>query len=151
MAIQVKLDDIINEMDVPFEGSYSYLNKKTGEIVFLTSDDMRAAEEDEPFDDLPDWQQESRMAAMDVVENEEDYIDIPARYDVNEYEIMESFCLTLKEEALLRAIKGKGAFRRFRDKIRDLGIEDQWYSYRNEWFKEIAIEWCRENQIDFID
>ncbi|MEH7302773.1 UPF0158 family protein [Neobacillus drentensis] len=56
-----------------------------------------------------------------------------------------------KQDCLLRAIKGKGAFRRFKDNIIDLGLEDQWYSYRSKCYKEIAIEWCRENNIEFID
>jgi hypothetical protein len=74
---------------------------------------------------------------------------------VNEYEIMENFCLTVsdqrKQESLLTTIKGKGAFRRFKDKIIDFDMEDQWYSYRDERFKQIAIEWCLENKINFIE
>ncbi|MEH7483120.1 UPF0158 family protein, partial [Neobacillus drentensis] len=76
------------------------------------------------------------------------------KYEVNEYEIMENFCLTVsdqsKQESLLRAIKEKGAFKRFKDKIIDFEMEEQWYSYRDECFKQIAIEWCQENKINFI-
>jgi hypothetical protein len=58
------------------------------------------------------------MIAIDVVENFEYYLELPNKYDVNEYEIMEEFCLTVsdqrKQDSLLRAIKGKGAFRRFK-------------------------------------
>jgi hypothetical protein len=63
---------------------------------------------------------------------------------VNEYEIMENFCLTVsdqrKRESLLRAIRSKGAFRRFKDKLSDFEMEEQWYSYRDDCFKQIAIE-----------
>lgn len=73
---------------------------------------------------------------------------------MNEYQIMENFFLIVgdqrKQEALSRAIKGKAAFRRFKDKIIDCGMEDQWHSYREECFKEIAIEWCRGKK-DFIE
>ena len=155
MNIQVKLKDIIDEMEIQFEESRSLLNIRTGEIVIVTSDDLRAAEEEKPFDQLPVWEQENRMIAIDVVENFENYIELPTKYEVDEYEIMENFCLTVrdqrKQESLLRAIKGKGAFRRFKDKIIDFEIEDQWYSYRDECFKQIAIEWCQENKINFIE
>ena len=108
-----------------------------------------------PFDHLPEWEQENRIIAIDVVENFENYIELPTQYDVNEYEIMENFCLTVsdqrKQESLLTTIKGKGAFRRFKDKIIDFDMEDQWYSYRDERFKQIAIEWCLENKINFIE
>ncbi|NHM31989.1 UPF0158 family protein [Neobacillus terrae] len=155
MNIQVKLKDIIEEMEIQFEESRSLLNIKTGEIVLVTSEDLRAAEDEKPFDHLPEWEQENRKTAIDVVENFENYIDLPTKYEVNEYEVMENFCFTVcdqrKQESLLRAIKGKGAFRRFKDKIIDFEMEDQWYSYRDECFKLIAIEWCQENKINFIE
>ncbi|WP_342043879.1 UPF0158 family protein [Bacillus sp. OTU2372] len=155
MSIQVKLKDIIDEMEVQIEESRSLLNIKTGEILSVTTEDLRAAEDEQPFDHLPEWERENRMVAIDVVENFENYIELPTKYDVNEYEIMENFCLTVsdqrQQESLTRAIKGKGAFRRFKDKIIDFGIENKWYSYRDECFKQIAIEWCRENEVDFIE
>ena len=154
MNIQVKLKDIIQEIEIQFEESRSFLNIKTGEIMLVTSEDLRAAEDEKPFEHLPEWEQENRMTAIDVVENFENYIELPTKYEVNEYEIMENFCLTVsdqrKQESLLRAIKGQGAFGRFKDKIIDFEIENQWYSYRDECFKQIAIEWCQENKINFI-
>jgi hypothetical protein len=46
-------------------------------------------------------------------------------------------------------IKGSDAFRRFKDAIHDYGIENDWYKYHNNALKEIAIEWCQENDIEF--
>jgi len=153
--IKVKLKDIIEEIEIQFEESRSLLNIKTGEIVLVTSEDLRAAEDEKPFDHLPEWEQENRMIAIDVVENFENFIELPTKFEVNEYEIMENFCLIVsdqsKQESLLRAIKGKGAFRRFKDKIIDFEMEEQWYSYRDECFKQIAIEWCQENKINYIE
>jgi len=155
MSIKVKLKDIIEEMEIQFEESRSLLNIKTGEIVIVSSEDLRAAEDEQPFDHLPEWERENRMLAIDVVENFENYIELPTKYDVNEYEIIENFCLTVsdqrKKDSLSKAIKGKGAFRRFKDKIIEYALEDQWYLYRDECYKQIAIEWCQENKIDFIE
>lgn len=138
-----------------FEESRTFLNLKTGEIISITSDDLRAAEDEEPYDHLPDWQQENRNVAIDVCENFEKYKELPTKYEVNEYEIMEDFCLTLnnqrKRDNLLNAIKGKGAFRRFKDKIIDFDIEEQWYSFRDERLKEIAIEWCQDNNVNYVE
>lgn len=155
MNLQVKLKDIIEEMEIQFEESRSLLNIKTGEIVIVSSDELRAVEDEKPFDHLPEWEKENRMITIDVVENYENYIELPTKYDVNEYEIMEDFCLTVsdqrKQDSLLRVIRGKGAFRRFKDKIIDFEIENQWYSYRDECFKQIAIEWCKDNNINYIE
>ncbi|MBT2655857.1 hypothetical protein J7E81_11535 [Bacillus sp. ISL-18] len=155
MSVQVKLRDIIEEMELQFEESHSFLNNKTGEIVLISCEDLSAAEDEEPFEDLPEWEQENRLVANDVVENFDNYIELPTKYEVNEYEIMENFCLSVsddrKQESLLRAIKGKGAFRRFKDKIIDLDMEEQWYLFRDDCFKQIAIQWCQEHKINFIE
>lgn len=155
MSIQVKLNDIIEELEIQFEESRALLNIKTGEIVLVTSEELRAAEDDESFDHLPDWQQEDRKVAIDVVENFENYIELPTKYEINEYEIMEDFCQTesdqRKQDSLLRAIRGKGAFRRFKDQLIDFEMEDRWYAYREERFKQIAIKWCQVNNINYIE
>ena len=48
---------------------------------------------------------------------------------------------------LYRTIQGRGAFRRFKDGVRRLGIEQQWYDYRDKKYVEFAIYWCKENGI----
>nr|WP_251041172.1 UPF0158 family protein [Bacillus sp. ISL-45] len=142
-------------MEVQFEESRSLLNIKTGVIVLVTSEDLRAAEDEEPFDHLPEWEQENRRIAMDVVENFEIYIELPTKWERDEYQIMENFCLTVsdqrKQEPLLRAIRGKGAFRRFKDKILEFDMEEQWFSYCDECFKPIAIDWCQKNKINYTE
>lgn len=69
--------------------------------------------------------------------------------------MMERFALSVNNEeisdSLYTAIKGRGAFRRFKDEVRRFGIEEDWYRYRDEKFKELAIEWCEDNKIDFTD
>ena len=154
MNIQVNLKDIIEEMEVQFEESLSLFNLKTGEIFLVTSEELRLLKTKNHLIIYLNGNK-NRMIAIDVVENFENYIELPTKYEVNEYEIMENFCLTVrdqqKQESLLRVIKGKGAFRRFKDKIIDFEIEDQWYTYRDESIKQIAIEWCHENKINFIE
>lgn len=48
---------------------------------------------------------------------------------------------------LLRAIHGAGAFRIFKDTVRRVGIESAWFAFRADALKQIAIDWCEENQI----
>ncbi len=155
MSVLIKLKNLIEEMEIQSEETRSFLNMKTGELVLVTLEDLGAAEDEEPFEHLPEWEKENRIVAIDVIENPEDYIELPNRYEINEYEMVENFCFTIsdqrKQESLFNVIRGKGAFRRFKDKIIDFDIEDQWYTYRDECFKKIAIEWCKENKINFIE
>ncbi len=54
-----------------------------------------------------------------------------------------------KRNRLAGAIRGRGAFRRFKDGIRQMGIEEQWYDYQGDAYKRMAIEWCEENGIEY--
>ncbi|HNT44737.1 MAG TPA: UPF0158 family protein, partial [Syntrophorhabdaceae bacterium] len=55
----------------------------------------------------------------------------------------------LKED-LLYTIDGRGAFRRFKDAIHRLGIEKDWFKYRDGRLKELAVDWLKANGIPFI-
>ncbi|WP_338449508.1 UPF0158 family protein [Niallia oryzisoli] len=154
MVKPVKLKDIVWEMESQIDDSYSFFNKTTGDIVFITSEELRAAE-GEDNDDSPQWMQENSRVAIDILENDGNYIELPTKFDIHEYGIMEDFCFSMKDEriqnSLLRAIGSKGAFQRFKDQIINLGIRDQWFSYRDERYKQIAKEWCRDNDIELIE
>ena len=94
MAIPVKLDEIIVGLEAQSDESHAFLDKRTGEVVLIRDEQMRAAED---------------------------------------------------------LIKGSGAFRRFKDAVHHYGIADDWHKYRDDALKQIAIEWCRENNVEFSD
>jgi hypothetical protein len=50
-------------------------------------------------------------------------------------------------DELLRAISGAGAFRNFKDTVRRLGVESAWFAFRADALRQIALDWCEENQI----
>ena len=154
MAHPVKLDDILEGMESASDEARFYLNKKTGEVVMISDEEMRAAEEDEPLEKFPDWQQESIKIAQQILEND-DYTPLPDKFDIHEYNIMEKFCLSINDDELrdimYYSIKGSGAFRRFKDNIYHYDIEEDWYKFREEAFREIAVEWCEYNNIPFIE
>ena len=47
-------------------------------------------------------------------------------------------------------IRGRGAFRRFKDAIHMNGIEEEWYRFRQEELEKIAIDWLEANQISYV-
>ncbi len=156
MAAKVRISDIVDEMTMQFDESRSLLNIETGEIVFIQDEFLRRAEDDESIDDEEQgWMQEAMELAYDIIESVDKYHELPSTYEINEYRIMEAFCFTVKNEGkknqLLRAIQGKGAFRRFKDTAFELGLIEDWYRYRDERFKEIAIEYCKDLGIEYIE
>jgi len=82
-----------------------------------------------------------------------DYLALPDQWKLHEYRIISDFCWAQTDdeirERLLEAIKGKGAFRRFKDRAYDLGVIDQWYEYRYARFEAFMVEWCKESGVDY--
>jgi hypothetical protein len=54
-------------------------------------------------------------------------------------------------DELQNAIRGAGAFRYFKDALRRYRREKDWYAYREEALRQIAIEWCEENGIEYTE
>ncbi|MFN2511330.1 MAG: UPF0158 family protein [Pyrinomonadaceae bacterium] len=52
MPLPVKLNDIIEALEEAGEEHSHYLDKRTGEIVLITNEEMEAAEEDELISEI---------------------------------------------------------------------------------------------------
>jgi hypothetical protein len=151
MPATVHLSNIIDALEMQFEGSLSYLDLDTGQVVTVSEDLLREAEEhgdEEP--DLSDWQQDEWEIAKKIVSSDH-FIPLPTKFDVHEWEIMHDFSLAVGSDGirgdLLRAIHGAGAFRNFKDTVRRLGIESEWFGFRADALRQIASDWCQENHI----
>ena len=151
-ALRVKLSDLIEGMDFQSDEQSSFLNLTTGEVVSITDEELRAAENDEPLEDFPEWQHDAIHIARDIVETDH-YLPLPDRFEINEYRMMERFCLSGDDEDirddLCNAIRGRGAFRYFKDRIHAYSIAEEWYQYRDAALREIAIAWCEAHEIAY--
>ena len=154
MSPIINIRDVIQKMDGLSDDFRAFLNIRTGEFITLSDEYMRAAEEGEPLDDCPDWEQEMIQEAKDVLFTD-DYLPLPSQYDIHEYEIMKRFCYTVEDDELrdrlLYRISGRGAFRIFKDTIYEYEITDDWYEYRYQAFKEIARNWLESNNIAYTE
>ena len=153
MSQPVKLNDVIEALDATGEEHAHYLDRSTGEIVLITNDEMETAEEDEPISEFPDWQREAILKAREILKSE-NFVELPGQFDLDEYKIMEDFCLAFEDrrvgEELHRLIKGSGAFRRFKNAIYSMSVEKRWYHFRRAQIEKIAIEWLEEQQIPYV-
>ena len=140
--MKVKLEEIIEAMEfADMETEYYYGTKN--ERILMLFDGMVDGEDDpELFEDISEG-------------FVEDYIPLPEQYDINEYRIMEEFIYELpqgkNQDVLERAMQGRGAFRRFKDKLYDLNLEQQWYSYKDSAYERIARQWCERHKIDIVE
>jgi len=152
MPPRVKLDDVIEALEAAGDEHTHYLDKRTGEIVLITNEEMEAAEADELISEYPDWQRESILKAREILTSE-DFVALPDQFDIHEYKIMEDFCLEIQDrnvgETLLRLIKGSGAFRRFKNAIHSIGVEKAWYRFRQTELEKLAIQWLEKEGLAY--
>jgi hypothetical protein len=145
MSKPVLIQDIVDALDMQFDEHPSYLDLTTGQVETVDRELIFEAEEPDDEDEDPDpedheWQIAKRIAFMDG------FLRLPTKFDVHEWGIMEDFAHEVKSPSirneLLRAISGAGAFRYFKDTVKRHRIEKEWYAFRGEALREIAIEWC---------
>ena len=133
--MKVKLTEVIDALDFTNDEIEYYYNPDTEEIFMSNIGEIESLNEDE-LDELF-----------------EKSIMLPTRYDINEYEMMEDFAETIEDTRLQNqlyiSLNGRGAFRRFKDTCINFDIIDDWYKYRDQKYKELAINWCKDNNIEF--
>lgn len=154
---KVKLDDVIEAIELASEEGNYYYNKLTNEVIYIGEEEWRIADgcDMDDLEDYPEWQRDVIEAAIDIEENWDNYISLPTKFDIDEYDIMAEFCDSIENDRisnqLSNALNGRGAFRRFKDTVIRLNIEKKWYAYRDDALKKIAMEWCKDNSIEVVE
>jgi hypothetical protein len=153
MATKVSLIEVVDALEITTDEMSSFVSKRTGEVITLSHEVLHLAEED-ANEDLPDWQEEDLRLAKAVLETT-DWLGLPSKFEVHEWEIMHRFGQSLPEpgqcEEVLDALHGSGAFRMFKSTIRRLRLEDAWYAFRSSALERIARAWLSENGFEVQD
>ena len=134
--MKVKITDILDAMEMADSSTEYFIDQETGELVFVNDYSMSSEEKEEIYDRL----------------DEHGFYRLPTSFDIRDYDIIEDFVDRLSwpaHDRLLAAISGRGAFSRFKSGIRSLGIEDQWYVFKEAAYGRKAVEWCEENGIEY--
>lgn len=152
MPAKARLDDIVDALDSQFDESSSFLDSDTGQVETVSADLLVEAEEsDEAGEpDLPAWQKEEWEIAKRIVTTGQ-FLKLPTKYDVHEWAIMQDFAQSLEPDRvrgdLLNALHRKGAFRNFKDALHRHRIESDWFAFRADALRKIAIDWCEKHQV----
>jgi hypothetical protein len=154
MEMPVSLRNVVEEMQMGTDGLHTYLNKATGEIVTITDEHLDAVQSGYDLNDYSDWEQEALKEAQEI-HSSKDYLEFPSPFSFHEYDIMQKFCISVENkhtsETLLDLIRGSGAFRRFKNGIFRYGIEQDWYKFKDQAYKEITIEWLESEGVAYTD
>lgn len=137
--MKVKLEDVIDAIDFTNMETEYYYSTATEEVLMIFDGMVNGETNPELIEEIQDG-------------FIEDYIPLPGQYEIDDYSIMQEFIYELpngrKQDILAEAIRGRGAFRRFEDKVYDLGLEQKWFKYRNAAHETIVREWCEKYGID---
>jgi hypothetical protein len=158
MNLPAKLSDLMEALLFDSDEHVSRYDRETGRLVTVERSVLSATEEEdeESLSDLPDWQKEEiEIARVIAADSGERFIDPPDKFDFHEYRHMERFIGTVENaeaaEQLWRAIKGKGAFRYFKDTASRLGLLPRWYRYRDDAMKQFVLAWAKANHVPCED
>lgn len=152
----VMLSELIDALEFDSSEHITKLDLQTGRLVMVEEITMRAVEEgdEESLSDMGD-SDEMKIAQAIVDDAGKRFLDPPDKFEFHEYHHMERFIWTVDDndaaEQLWRAIKGKGAFRYFKDTAHRLGLLEDWYQYREAAMKEFVTEWAEANKIQVVD
>jgi hypothetical protein len=133
---KLDLNEAAREFEMISHDLHLFYNTQTGEFGF--------------YGDFMD----EETANSEEFESDE-WVAAPSQYDIGEYDIMEEFAEsvtnTRANELLMVALEGKGAFRRFKDTLHRVGLNEEWFAFKHKAFVKIAREWCIDNEIDYIE
>ena len=154
----VKLSALIEALEFDFEETRTFVDLENGCVVMVQRSVLSDMEEgdEEALSDLPDWQKdEVEIARAIVADSGKRFVTPPDKYEFHEYRQMERFIGTVRNagaaDQLSQAIRGKGAFRYFKDTADRLGLLNQWFQYRNDAMKEFVVDWAEDNNVPYED
>jgi len=153
--MKVALKDIVDALEYLTDEHFDYVDRLTGKVEIVSREVLGIAENGGTIDDVLHWQEDQFKVAEALFADWDRFEKLPTKYEVNEWEIMREFAESVEPERLSdelqNAIRGAGAFRYFKDTLRRYRREKDWYAYRAEALRQIAIEWCEENGIEYTE
>ena len=165
--VEINFDEVQKAMEDTARDAFDYfLDRETGEIIILSEDIIRKAQEilAESYDDdigdfeevvvenvpvIPAWMEDEIELALDIFIYEKDrYARIPERHARYGYNTMKAFAETREDETLkqtlLELLDGKNAFRKFKDALGPYPKERKaWYGFNAKTAREEIAAWLQ--------
>ncbi|HEL2278731.1 TPA: hypothetical protein TZI89_001217 [Streptococcus suis] len=138
----VWFQDVVDSLQMISQGDRYYYDSRIDELVYLSVGEFRI---------------ESRDGLEEEIEEDVTgrFVRLPTYYDFNPYTFMERYVYHLPDgdlsDHLSRAIRGRGAFRRFKNELERCYRLEEWYAFETQCYKELVLEWCQENKIAIVD
>lgn len=165
--MNIDFDGVQKAMEDTVRDAFDYfLDRETGEIIILSEDIIKKAQEilEESYDDdigdfedvevenvpvIPEWMEDEIELSLDIfIYEKERYARIPERNHKSGYNAMKEFAVTLGDDVLkqtlLGLLDGKNAFRRFKDVLGQYPKERKlWYGFNAKAARNEIEDWLK--------
>jgi aminoglycoside 6'-N-acetyltransferase I len=158
--MQTELNYLVQEFELYRDDSEdrytAYFDKRDGKVHGFEDRFLGYAEDGETPNNLTARELECGEDAKAFLDSfdEDALVPLPGKYDFREYDVMEEFgelqANSDNAGKILDAIRGNGAFRKFRAAVERLGLLKEWYAYRDRAFRDFVMSWCDRYGIDYI-
>ncbi|MGU8014931.1 UPF0158 family protein [Streptococcus suis] len=138
----VWFQDVVDALQMLSQDDRYYYDSHLDALVYLSVEDFRF---------------ESRDGLEEEIEEDVTgrFVRLPTYYDFNPYTFIERYVYYLPDgdlsDRLSRAIRGRGAFRRFKSELERSDRLEDWYAFETQCYKELVLEWCQENKIAIVE
>jgi hypothetical protein len=137
-TVRVDVEELRFAMEDASSEQRYFLDTETGEVILVSE-----------YDD--DEESTQRLESIDEAEPGR-YLQVPRAESRDGYEDMQEFIDTVSDKALQQllevAIRGKGAFRRFKDVLaRDPAEQQRWFAFQMERLDTRVREWLADEGV----
>ena len=155
--MKVNLDDVIECIELENESLNHYYNKNTCIIIYRESSETSSykAEDFNKIDEFEEWERELIESLHDLKTNPQDYIQLPTAREISEFKILEQFCNSFSDISIDNIIKENideiKKIQKIKRIIEDKKMLNDWYDFREASERQIAKDWCDQNNIEYIE
>jgi hypothetical protein len=147
----VSLAEVVEALDLQSDEVRSFLDPEAGKIITFNEEEASVARGGD-WESAPDWMKPELPKIKRALDGER-MLELPDRIHIDEWRMMQDFA---EEEAqcacrteLISASHGAKAFRTFKDAVDRLGIEREWFAFREAAYQRLAREWLEQNNIPY--
>lgn len=135
----IYVNDIVEALESVTDYEDTYLNIKTTEIIRIPNDRV--------------YMDDGCYEILEEIECSNKYIKLPSQYEIHELDIMRKFALSINlksiSEQLIEICYNNKPYKHFKSYIRERRIENDYYEFRRNEYKEIAIDFLEENNLQY--
>ncbi len=140
----VDLNDVIEAIEYENEFLDYYYNKKTGVIIYKEDDGTTVPDLDNTGG-LEEWQIELFKELKDLEDHPENYIKLPGHNELHEGRMMKKFL----DKCSLKNDINEEEIEKLKKMIENKCLLSEWYDFREDLEREIAVNWCEDNDIEY--